>query len=208
GRGTLHVAGATFPGIPAVVIGRNERVAWGATVAYFDVTDVYVEELSADGQSVIFEGEEVPIVRKEVGFRVAGKDPHLATLEFVPHHGPILKKDVANRTAITVRWTGHEPTNEIRAFLGLNRAGSVAEAREALRAFEVGAQNFVLADVEGSIGCYPHAPTPSRRGASQTTEDPDVTRPPWMPLSGEGPAEWEGILHEEALRSAPAPEWG
>lgn len=208
GRGTLHVAGATFPGIPAVVIGRNERVAWGATVAYFDVTDVYVEELSADGQSVIFEGEEVPIVRKEVGFRVAGKDPHLATLEFVPHHGPILKKDVANRTAITVRWTGHEPTNELRAFLGLNRAGSVAEAREALRAFEVGAQNFVLADVEGSIGWYPHARIPSRPWASYTPEDPDVSLPPWMPLPGDGSAEWEGYLPEEALPSAFDPEWG
>src|SRR5690606_32551497 len=58
GRGTLHVAGATFPGIPAVVIGRNERVAWGATVAFYDVTDVYVETLSEDGRSVVFDGEE------------------------------------------------------------------------------------------------------------------------------------------------------
>lgn len=208
GRGTLHVAGASFPGIPAIVIGRNERVAWGATVAFFDVMDIYVEQLSADGRSVIFEGEEVEIVRKEVPFQIAGKDPLLVTLEWVPHHGPIIQKDAAAGTALSLRWTGHEPSNELRAFLGLNRAGSVEEAREALRSFEVGAQNFVLADVEGSIGWYPHARIPSRPWASYSQSDPGSSLPPWMPLPGDGSAEWDGYLDEEALPKAFDPPTG
>lgn len=209
GRGTLHVAGATFPGIPAVVIGRNERVAWGATVAYFDVMDVYVEELAQEGSAVVFEGEEVEILRKEVIFQVANQsEPHLATLEWVPHHGPVVSKDVAGGKALTVRWTGHEPTNEIRAFLGLNRAKNVAEARVALQDFEVGAQNFVLADVEGAIGWYPHARIPSRPWASYAVGDLAGSLPPWMPLPGDGSAEWEGYLDEEEIPRAFDPPAG
>ena len=208
GRGTLHVAGATFPGIPAVVIGRNERVAWGATVAFYDVTDVYVETLSEDGRSVVFDGEEIPIVRREIGFRQRSGEAQLQVLEWVPHHGPIIQKDEESRMAITVRWTGHEPTNELRAFLDLHRAGSVEEAREALRSFEVGAQNWVLADAEGSIGWFPHARVPARPWASYLPYTPDDSLPPWMPLPGDGRAEWEGFLPEEQLPSAFDPEQG
>lgn len=208
GRGTLHVAGATFPGIPAVVIGRNERVAWGATVAYYDVTDVYVEQLTEDGNAVIFDGEEVEIVRKTVRFETRSGEPVEFVLEWVPHHGPIVQKDVNNRRALSVRWTGHEPSNEIAAFVGLNRAGSVAEAKKALEHFEVGAQNFVLADVDGSIGWFPHARVPKRPWASYSEADPAGSLPPWMPLQGDGSAEWEGYLDASELPSAFDPPAG
>lgn len=207
-EGTLHVAGATFPGIPAVVIGRNERVAWGATVAFFDVTDVYVEELAEGGDAVRFDGGNVPLVRKEVEFEVAGKTArHEATLEWVPHHGPVIAKDTRTGTALTVRWVGHQPSNEIRAFLGLNRAESVADAKEALRNFEVGAQNIVLADVDGAIGWYPHAKIPSRPWASYAPQGGE-SLPPWMPLPGDGSAEWEGMLPEDDLPSLFDPAQG
>lgn len=208
GRGTLHVAGASFPGIPAIVIGRNERIAWGGTVANYDVMDIYVEELSEDGKSVIFEGEKVEIVRKEVPFPIAGAEAHLGVLEWVPHHGPIIAKDENAGRALSLRWTGHEPSNEIRAFLELNRASSVEEAKEALRNFEVGAQNFVLADVEGSIGWYPHARIPSRPWASYSQSDPVNSLPPWMPLPGDGSAEWEGYLDESEIPQAFDPPAG
>jgi penicillin amidase len=207
--GSLHVAGATFPGIPAVVIGRNEQVAWGATVAYYDVTDVYVEPLTSGGDAVRFDGADVPLVRKEVAFEVGGRtEPHRATLEWVPHHGPVVAKDPGAGTALSVRWVGHTPSNELRAFLGLNRAGNVAEAREALRHFEVGAQNIVLADVDGSIGWYPHAHVPNRPWASYAPLTGETSLPPWMPLPGHGGAEWEGMLPEEDLPSLFDPSRG
>lgn len=203
GGGTLNVAGATFPGIPAVAIGRNETLAWGATVAFFDAMDLYVEELNAAKDAVILHDAEVPILRRQFEFQVAGKEePHRETLEWVPHHGPILSRDDAKGRATSLRWTGHEPSNELRAFLGLNRARTVEEAKEALRSFEVGAQNFVLADVEGSIGWFPHARVPKRPWArfSRTSPlKPSVSLPPWMPLPGDGSAEWDGYLTEEEL---------
>jgi len=204
GEGTLHVAGATFPGAPGFPIGRNENVSWGATVANYDVTDVYVETLNAAGDAVMFDGAEVKIVSKVV--QIGGKD---VTLEWVPHHGPVVAKDVAGGKAISVRWTGHEPSDELAAFLGLARATSVAEGKEALKKFEVGAQNFVLVDTEGHIGWYPHARVPNRPWASYSLSAPAGTLPPWMPLPGDGSAEWDGYLPESELPQLfdPAKGW-
>jgi len=209
GEGTMNVAGATFPGIPGVPIGRNPHVAWGNTTAYYDVADVYVETLNAAGDAVLFDGdgdgtlEEVPIVRKEVTFARADGEAITATLEWVPHHGPIVGKNPGERTAVTVRWTGHEATDELTAFLRLSRATSVAEAREALRIFGVGAQNFLLVDTAGHIGWWPRANVPRRPWASFDQANPidpaGGSLPPWLPLPGDGSAEWAGYLSDEEL---------
>ena len=61
GGGALHVAGASFAGLPGIVLGQNEDIAWGATTTYFDGADVYVETLNEAGDAVMFDGEEVPI---------------------------------------------------------------------------------------------------------------------------------------------------
>ncbi|AKU90733.1 penicillin amidase family protein [Vulgatibacter incomptus] len=199
GTGTLHVAGGSFPGIPMIPIGRNETLTWGATVAYYDVTDVYVESLTTDGNGVLFDGGTVPLVRREHTFQVAGGAPVKVTLEWVPHHGPVIQKNPATGQAITVKWTGHEPTNELRAFLNLNRASTVAEGKEALKDFEVGAQNFVMADTQGNIGWYPHARVPNRPWASYEQANPFGSMPPWMPLPGGGSAEWQGFVPADQL---------
>ena len=52
----MHVSGMAFPGIPGIILGNNAHLAWGATVAGYDVTDVYSETLSADGKGVAFQG--------------------------------------------------------------------------------------------------------------------------------------------------------
>jgi len=203
GEGTLHVAGASFPGAPGFPIGRNENVSWGATVANYDVTDTYVETLNAAGDAVIFKGDEVKLVSKVV--RIGKND---VTLEWVPHHGPVIAKDVAGRKAVSVRWTGHQPTDELAAFLDLARAGSVAEGKEALKKFQVGAQNFVLADTAGHIGWYPHARVPTREWASYSLSDPAGTLPPWMPLPGDGSAEWGDWIPDDELPQIFDPEQG
>ncbi len=204
GNGTMHVAGGSFPGIPGVPIGRNENVAWGATVAYYDDTDLYVETLTADGSAVLFDEdgdgtpEEVAIITKDLEFGPPN-NRQTVTLKWVPHHGPILSEDPANRVAISARWTGHEPTNELKAFLDVARANTVDEAAEALKQFKVGAQNFVLADTTGRIGWYPHANVPIRSWASYSQVDPSGTLPPWLPVPGDGTAEWEGYMASEDL---------
>lgn len=198
--GVMHVAGGTFPGIPYVPIGHSAHVAWGNTVAFYDVTDVYVETLSEDGTKVISNGAEVPIVAREYEFPL-GSTTVKRTLEWVPHHGPILEKDPANRTAITVKWTGQEPTLELRAFHELAKARSAAEAKAALAHFGVGAQNTVVIDNQGHIGWYPLANVPKRPWAS-------AALPPWLPLPGDGGAEWDGYVDREELPQLTDPASG
>lgn len=185
GDGDYHMAGGTFPGLPAVMVGQNESIAWGVTTIYWDLADVYVEELSADGSAVIFEGEEVPIVEREYEFaNVLTGTPETRTFRWVPHHGPIVEEDLDAGTAITVRWRGHDGGNDLDAFFAMGRAGSVEEARAGLAEHVTSAnQNFIVADVEGNVGWFPYSRVPARPWAS-----PEL--PPWLPLPGDGSAEW------------------
>src|SRR5690606_6219506 len=103
-----HAAGQSFAGLPWIIIGQNEQIAWGATTTYFDFTDVYVEELTPAGDGVMFEGAEVPFVERECTFEVAGEGTRTETLRWVPHHGPLLSIDTEAGTALSMRWTAQE----------------------------------------------------------------------------------------------------
>jgi penicillin amidase len=146
-----------------VPIGHNQHVAWGQTVAFYDVTDVYIETLSADGTKVLFNGTEVPIVTREYRFPVAGGAPVTRTLKWVPHHGPIVSEDPGMHVAVTIKWTCQEPTRELQAFHRLGKATTIAEAKDALSDFGVGAQNTVVIDTAGHIGYHAAGVVPIRR---------------------------------------------
>src|SRR5205085_7814817 len=100
--------------------------------------------------------------------------------------------DAAHGTAVSMRWTGHEITNDLKGFSDLLTATAVGSkdspaagtAFAALKNYAVGAQNFVLADDQGHIGFDPHALVPLR---SQMLANAHY---PWFPLPGDGSAEW------------------
>jgi penicillin amidase len=203
GDGDYHMAGGTFPGLPAVMIGHNESIAWGVTTVYWDLADVYVEELTADGAAVVFEGDEVPILEKEYEFAdLASGQTQTRTFRWVPHHGPIVEEDLDAGTAITIRWRGHDGGQDLDAFFAVGRAGSVDEARAGLAEHATSAnQNFVIADVEGNIGWFPYSRVPSRPWAS-------LELPPWLPLPGDGSAEWGDPVPMDELPQLLNPEEG
>ena len=202
GDGTeLFTGGVAFPGTPLVVIGRNEKVAWGETVVGYDNMDVYEETLTLDADnkpaSVLYEGSQVDLIKVVHTFKSGNIDAGESleeTLYFVPHHGPLLMSsiDIENKTALSLKWTGLEVTNETKAFVDLQTVENVQEAFTAVEFFDVGAQNFIFADVTGNIGWYPHALVPDR------VCDMSVT-PPWMVLPGEGGCEWDGYLANDKL---------
>ncbi|MFQ5666154.1 MAG: penicillin acylase family protein [Candidatus Binatia bacterium] len=185
--------GVIFPGLPGVILGHNDFGAWGATVANFDVTDVYVEEVTTppdypnSPRTVLFNGRQVPVLRVEETFQVKDSEPVIEVIEVVPHHGPMvpdpnLRDDVVGlaATGMSFRWTGHEISNDARFLLDLNRARNVSEFRAALRNFAVGAQNWVWADVNGDIAYFPRVLIPQRPTGTV----------PYLPLPGTGEAEW------------------
>lgn len=188
---SFNVSGVSLPGIPSIIIGHNEHIAWGMTTTYFDFTDVYVEQLSADGQSVIFEGQEVPLVRRNDRYDLAGMAAENGESLYVPHHGPIIAMNPDEGVAFTMRWTGQDTDHDVNFLLDLARSSTVSEARDALRSVTSIGQNFVVADDQGSIGWFPYNRLPSRPWASQELN-------PSFPLPGDGSAEWgEPIPYEE-----------
>ncbi len=198
--GRIDVHGAGFPGIPGILLGQNRTLAWGGTVANYDVVDVYVEQVSGSGSNkkVLFNGTEVPVrtiqqlylVRQLVG----GKAKTITQpIEIVPHHGPQVPdpdpsdgitglESVGN---MTFRWTGHQVTRDVAAFYDLMQSDGIDDFFQALSSFGVGAQNFVGADSAGNIGYYPHALVPLRAAAAMTPE-----LGPYSPLPGTGEYEW------------------
>ncbi|OJT20542.1 hypothetical protein BO221_31615 [Archangium sp. Cb G35] len=218
--GKLDVEGISLVGVPGIILGFNDRIAWGSTTANHDVTDVYSEALTpgANGgpDTVLFKGKQVPIEIITETIKVAGREDVVLKLEHVPHHGIIIPTiqngAVVPRTenrALSVRWTGDEVSNEIAAFLGLNAAANAAEAREALENFKVGAQSFVVATHTGDIFWSTQSRLPVR-DARALTYDP-VTQTglsPAMVLPGDGSCEWVGELETQFLPQDTNPSKG
>jgi penicillin amidase len=197
----LALTGGSFPGVPGALVGRGAHVGWGVTVVGYDVTDIYVEQVTVDGQghpAVMFNGQPVTLLPVQYTIKVRGGADVPYTVLVVPHHGPIIQFDPVNHVALSVRWSGHEPTNDLKGFFGLNLASAVGNVGDdpatsstafaALTSYATGAQNFVLADDQGNIGYDPHALVPLRPWAGSAPKG--VPLFPWLPLPGDGSAEW------------------
>lgn len=154
----IHAVGATLPGLPGVVIGRNERIAWGLTSFYADTQDLIpIDPASTEGLRRIDE----PIV-------VKGRPQPEPWVARVSRHGPLLS-DVLDDAAhpLALRWTALDPDDSsFAALIAIDRAAGREDFLGALRQFVTPPQVFAYADVEGHIGMIGAGRIPIRRGAS------------------------------------------
>ncbi len=212
----LDAMGVQFPGIPGIVLGMNEHVAWGGTVSYVDVSDIYKEVVvPCDGGGpsacVAWKGGKVPLVPRTEMFEI-GRFGHVErtvpiTFYDVPHHGPILPRIRADHTIealgsseLSIRWTGHEPAHLVRGVLGIVTAKTAAEGVASLeRDFKYGGQNWVFGDDGGNIAWTQAVRAPRRPAGSP---------PPWKVLPGDGSADWTGDLPLRYVPHATNPAQG
>lgn len=148
------VMGGTIPGIPAIVIGRSAAFGWGLTTAYIDDQDVYVERVNPEnpGEYLTPEGWR-PFVTREVLIGVRGELARPVTLRWT-RHGPVIPSGFFGAAEVTpaghvaaLAWTGLDPADRsMESLIGLMRARSIAEGREALRLAVAPGQNVVMAD--------------------------------------------------------------
>ncbi len=197
----LNVAGVSLPGLPGIIIGRNDKIAWGMTTTYFDFTEVYTETLSDDGEGVIFNGNVVPFKKVMRTFKYVGRDAEQVEQLYVPHHGPVLSIDRENKKAITMRWTAQNADTDINFVLALARANHTLEAKEALKNITTIGQNIVVADQEGHIGWFPYNRLPLRPWAN--SEHFNI-----FPAMGDGSMEWGDYIPYEDLPQAYDPPQG
>jgi penicillin amidase len=200
----LKIAGVAFPGIPGIILGHNEHIAWGATVAGYDVSDAFAETLTPDGASVMWKGKAVALETVDEVIKLQSGDPLVYHVKIVPHHGPIQPNITPKHTivepdpkvgAVSIRWTGIEPTTELSAVFSLLRAKDVDEAQTALDAFGVGAQNWMLGDTSGNILWTSHANVPVRDPNAYAWNAKTYSgNLPCFILPGDGTADWTGYL--------------
>jgi len=200
GEGRLHLAGASFPGLPGILLGHNEQVAWGATTTRFDQADVYMETLNATGDAVVFDGEDVALDRVPQTYTVRNQGETTLDVQIVPHHGPLLAVDEGAGTAMSLRWSAQDADTDFNFLWKMWTSGSREDAQNALRDVTTVGQNFVIADVQGELGWYPYNRLPERPWMS--------TIPSWYPLPGDGSAEWGAYLPYEELPQATNPVRG
>jgi penicillin G amidase len=169
--GKRVLAGATAPGVPAIIIGRNDHVAWGFTTAYADTQDLFVETLLDGDRYVTPEGPR-PLIRRQEVIRVKGAAPVILEVAQT-RHGPIIETDAAHHRGYALAWTGLRPDDRTGlALVTMNRAGSADEFREALRDFESPVQNAVFADDTGNIGYIMAGRIPIRAQVKDESEAP------------------------------------
>ena len=196
------LAGATAPGVPGIVIGRNERLAWGFTTTHADTQDIFVERLVGADAYETPDGPRPFTVREEL-IRVRFGDPVTLRVRET-RHGPVLSdldapQGRADGTVLAVAMASLAPGDSAAAgLLALNRARSVAEAREAARLITSPVQNLMLADADGRIAMVLTGRVPVRRAG-----DGSVPVPGW-----DGRADWDGFIPFEALPHVEAPGRG
>lgn len=152
---TVNVYGATLPGSPNIIIGFNDKVAWSVTNAGRDVRDWYSITYTDESRTqYLFDGKEMPIELRVETIKVKGADDILDTVRYT-HFGPVAYdvdyKQYNNPTPLALRWTAHDPSNEVFAFYKLNRATNYQDYLKALDNYECPAQNFVFAAQDGDI---------------------------------------------------------
>lgn len=189
---SFNVHGVSLLGVPLVVLGFNENIAWGFTNVGADVVDFYVEELDPTDPTRYRHANEWKEfeVREEV-IRVRGAADIPLQIN-ITVHGPMIT-EAGERVA--VNWTGHLPTFEVRAGLRLNRATNWDEFRAALVDFHVPAQNVVYADGEGNIGIVVNGLYPIR-----SPECPGPQPAGRLPMDGaSGDCGWVGVVPMEEV---------
>lgn len=172
---TINVIGATFPGLPVVVIGHNGRIGWGVTNTGPDVQDLYIERIDARNHAE-YNGRREPVTLISEVITVKDAEPVTLTVR-ITRHGPVISdvlEDIDEPLAF--RWTALDPEDTtLRAFINLNRARNWQEFVAALRDYKAPMQNFVYADVEGNIGFYAPGLVPIRRNGDGSVPVPGWT---------------------------------
>ena len=191
-----NVKGFTLPGAPLVVIGHNDRIAWGFTNNGADVQDLYMETFNPaqpDEYKVNGKWLKAQIVDEVIHVKGAA-DEHLRVV--VTRHGPVMRQ--SGDTGYALRWTATEPGGLANTYNRLGKAQNWKEFREIMKSVWGPAQNVVYADVNGNIGYVMAARVPIRKkghGEVPVPGDTDIY-------------EWKGYIPFEELPQAFNPEDG
>ena len=193
--GRLDVAGVTLPGMPYVIVGHNQHIAWGFTNVGPTVADAVIENFNVQGAYQTPQGWRQPEHRAEV---IHIKDRPDVTVDVrLTRHGPIITDILPGETRpVALRWTLYEGLH--MAFFDVDAAQNWEEFRKAFSQLDAPGQNVVYADVDGNIGYQATGHVPIRAAGDGS-----------LPVSGADDAhEWTGYIPFDKLPSIYNPPSG
>jgi len=187
----FNVAGVSLPGAPFVIVGHNQRIAWGFTNVTPDVEDLYIEQFNESGQYLTPQGWRQPEKKHEVIHVKGAPDVQFDVL--VTRHGPVVTELYPGETRkLAMHWTLYDQPISYRTFLAADSAQNWTEFRKAFSQLSSPGQNVVYADVDGHIGYQATGQIPIRKAGDGS-----------VPVSGADDAhEWIGTIPYDKLPSA------
>ncbi|MDF1612860.1 penicillin acylase family protein [Stygiobacter electus] len=172
-----NAEGFSLPGLPSIVIGKNQNIAWAMTNVMADDADFYIEKLDSSKTKYFLDGnwKELKIYKDTIKV----KDSSNVVFEIKKtHRGPIVTdihpyqklfpKSEVEFPTMSMRWTGFEFSDEVYSSILLNKAKNWNDFNEALKYFTIPGQNFVYADKQNNIGYICAVRLPIRKNNSPT----------------------------------------
>lgn len=199
--GSFNVAGMTYVGMPVIMFGRNESVAWGITNNICSLRDLYQERVSDEHPGCFeFDGEWEGARQLVETIAVRDEQPQTLTVQF-SRNGPIVDDILpapANELGpVSLKWLGMSQGGWLTALLGMNRASNVSDLREAMRPWHVPTFSLVLADIDGRIGFHAAGRIPVR------SRNERAFRRGW-----DSDDQWQGLIPFEEMPSFDEPDRG
>lgn len=201
----LDVIGATLPGLPIVITGRNRQIAWGITHLAADVQDLYLERFDSTGRMTEFRGQFEPLQIVAEPIKVKGESD-ITHIVRTTRHGPLISDPInlndsqlpsdrrqGQLAPLALRWSALDPTDDtVDSFLRLNRARNWGEFKQALKTFAAPGLSFIYADADNNIGMCAAGRIPIRTARAGLT-----------PAEGwSGANEWPGYVPFDELPQA------
>jgi penicillin amidase len=199
--GSFNVVGAAYVGMPAVLFGRNERVAWGCTNNICSQRDLYREKTDpAHPNCFLYDGRWEPARQREELIGVKDCEPVRKTIRY-SRNGPVVDEvlpPIARQSGpLALKWLGAYGRGWLSALLTMNQARSAEEFRAALAPWHVPTFNMIFADVDGHIGYQATGRIPIRKVWERGY------RPGWDPEH-----QWQGLVPFEGMPRLADPERG
>ncbi|MFG1684876.1 penicillin acylase family protein [Nonomuraea sp. NPDC049269] len=175
---SYDVTGFSFSGLPGVIIGHTDKIAWGFTNLGPDVADLFLERVTGD--TYLYKGESVKLETRQEKIKVAGSGTVTLNVRST-RHGPLINEVIGDvkpsdgANAVALQWTALTPGTTVDAIFAMNAATDWPEFRAAASLFDVPAQNLVYADTEGHIGYQAPGRIPVREKGDGTWPVPGWT---------------------------------
>lgn len=202
--GTLHVTGVTLPGVPFVVAGHNDTIAWGFTNLGGDVQDIYIEHTRNLQEYQTPDGAWHALTHHAELIHVrGGKDVTLDVLS--TNHGPIISPMLPHEIRdLSLRWSIYDPGTVDLPLLAIDTATNWTEFCDAMSHLGAPSQNAIYADTAGHIGYHAIGRIPLRG----SMDHPSGLSGTPIPPSESASYEWAGYIPFAQLPQAFDPPSG